>query len=224
MRIGWICASGRGPTVPPDKALRVLGDHGHHSSILCLLHSEPIRRWFDEELEWTDRRLEATLDLASPSIRNLILRIGYEMRRPGIATQIMTSCSLWGDRDRDISARCRDHRCSDERRTHSLAAADHRRVVADRCDAPTLAELAGLCDLSVRQLARGFRTSRGCSIGEYVARSQIGHAKRLLASDEGIKSVAYTLGFASPSNFSTAFRRATGQTPRQFRRSLHKGE
>src|SRR3546814_18606710 len=32
-------------------------------------------------------------------------------------------------------------------------------------DAPTLTELAELCKLSVRQLTRGFRASRGCSIG-----------------------------------------------------------
>ena len=86
-------------------------------------------------------------------------------------------------------------------------------------NAPTLAELAGLCNLSVRQLTRGFRASRGRSIGEYVAQSQIDHAKRFLAGDESIKSIAYSMGFASPSTFSNAFRRATGQTPRQFRQS-----
>jgi AraC family transcriptional regulator len=91
--------------------------------------------------------------------------------------------------------------------------------LAQRRAAPSLAELAGLCDLSVRHLARGFRASRGCSLGEYVAQSQIGHAKRLLATDESVKSIAYSLGFASPSGFCFAFRNATGQTPRQFRQS-----
>jgi len=97
------------------------------------------------------------------------------------------------------------------------------RIIDDRLAAcraaPTLTELAGLCRLSVRQLTRGFRASRGCSIGEYVARSQLDHAKQLLATEESIKSIAYSMGFTSPSNFSTAFRRATGQTPRQFRQS-----
>jgi AraC family transcriptional regulator len=144
------------------------------------------------------------------------------MRRPGIATQIMTEL-IAGQIAIEMfrhGAAITDGPTRGGLTPWRLRIIDER--LAERCDAPTLAELAGLCDLSVRQLARGFRTSRGCSIGEYVARSQIGHAKRLLASDESIKSVAYTLGFASPSNFSSAFRRATGQTPREFRRSLRK--
>lgn len=84
-------------------------------------------------------------------------------------------------------------------------------------EVPSLDELATLCNLSVRQLTRGFRVRRGYSIGEYVANSRINGAKRLLASGENIKAVAYLLGFSSPSAFSYAFRRATGMTPGEFR-------
>jgi AraC family transcriptional regulator len=86
--------------------------------------------------------------------------------------------------------------------------------------APTLEELAKLCNLSVRQLTRGFRASRGRSIGEHVAQCRIENAKRLLATDESVKAIAYSLGFSSPSSFSFAFRRATGETPREFRQRL----
>ncbi|MET0178987.1 MAG: helix-turn-helix transcriptional regulator, partial [Novosphingobium sp.] len=82
---------------------------------------------------------------------------------------------------------------------------------------PTLDELARLCSVSSRQLTRGFRGSRGCSIGEYIATSRIDLAKRLLGSADSIKAIAFQLGFTSPSSFSFAFRRATGSTPRQFR-------
>ena len=48
-------------------------------------------------------------------------------------------------------------------------------------------------------------------------------AKRLLASDDSIKSIAFALGFVSPSSFSYAFGRATGITPLRFRqRQLRK--
>ena len=36
--------------------------------------------------------------------------------------------------------------------------------LADDPSAPPLGELADLCDLSVRQLTRGFKVSRACSI------------------------------------------------------------
>jgi AraC family transcriptional regulator len=82
---------------------------------------------------------------------------------------------------------------------------------------PTLSELAQACNMSVRQLTRAFRASRGCSIGDYIAQCRIDHAKRMLASDQSIKAVAYALGFSSPSSFSYAFRSATGQTPREYK-------
>jgi AraC family transcriptional regulator len=82
---------------------------------------------------------------------------------------------------------------------------------------PTLSELATLCNLSVRQLTRAFRASRGRSIGDYVEQSRLDQAKCLLATEASVKSIAYSLGFASPSSFSFAFRRATGETPREFR-------
>jgi AraC family transcriptional regulator len=93
------------------------------------------------------------------------------------------------------------------------------RFVEER-DAPTLSELAGLCGVSVRQLTRGFRVSRGCSIGEYIAERRIARAKHSLLGGETIKAIAYSLGFATPSSFCYAFRKATGETPRQFTQKM----
>jgi AraC family transcriptional regulator len=42
----------------------------------------------------------------------------------------------------------------------------------------------------------------------------------LLATDQSVKAIAYSLGFASPSSFSYAFRRASGETPREFRQRV----
>jgi AraC family transcriptional regulator len=74
--------------------------------------------------------------------------------------------------------------------------------------------------LSVRQLTRGFRVSRGCSIGDHVAQSRLTNAKRLLATEQSVKAIAYSLGFSSPSSFSYAFRRSVGETPRDFRQRV----
>jgi AraC family transcriptional regulator len=82
--------------------------------------------------------------------------------------------------------------------------------------APTIAELSELCKISPRQLQRGFRVSRGCSIGHHIEHCRIENAKRLLQRGEAIGNVATALGYASQSSFSFAFRRATGSTPLQF--------
>jgi AraC family transcriptional regulator len=72
----------------------------------------------------------------------------------------------------------------------------------------------------VRQLTRGFHGSRGCSVGDYIANLRLDHAKRLLSTDQSIKAIAQALGFSSPSSFCSAFRRATLETPMQFRHSV----
>ena len=42
----------------------------------------------------------------------------------------------------------------------------------------------------------------------------------LRQTDMPLKQIAYQLGFSSPSNFSTAFRRSSGLSPAKFRRSV----
>jgi AraC family transcriptional regulator len=92
--------------------------------------------------------------------------------------------------------------------------------LAEPREPPTLAELAELCRMSVRQLTRGFRTSRGCSVGDHLAEVRIDAAKRRLSSSqESIKTIATSLGFSSQSSFTAAFRRATGGvTPNEYRK------
>jgi AraC family transcriptional regulator len=57
-----------------------------------------------------------------------------------------------------------------------------------------------------------------------VERCRVEHARRLLAADQSVKAIAYSLGFASPSGFCFAFRRATGETPREFRQRARRIE
>jgi AraC family transcriptional regulator len=203
--------------VPEGETLHVRGNCEPGTGIACLLHAAPIRALLEDDLAWTDRRLEASLDIRSLNIQNLMLRLGEEARHPGFASHMLAE---------QIAAQMAielfryGNTITDTTRPTGLAPWQLRIIderISEERAAPTLAELASLCNLSVRQLARGFRASRGSLIGEYVAQSQIDYAKRLLTTDEPIKSIAYSLGFASPSSFSHAFRRATGLTPREFR-------
>jgi AraC family transcriptional regulator len=204
--------------VPPGQTMQARTDGGTpQDSILCRLQPEAVGQWFEDRFEWTDRRLEASLDIGSGNIRSLLLRLAAEMRRPGFASQVLFEL-ITAQLAIELARYC----TSVEEGPATAGLAPWRlRLIEDRLkevgEAPTLAELAGLCNLSVRQLTRAFRASRGRSIGDHVAQSRIDYAKQLLGTDQSVKAIAYSLGFASPSSFSFAFRRATGETPREFR-------
>lgn len=207
--------------LPPKQTFRVKSDGGpSQASIVCHLKPAALHKWFDSKLEWTDYRLEAGLDIGDANLRWLLLRLANELRSPGFASDAMVEL-LVGQISLELGRYCMAIR---ERPTQGALAPWRMRLIEERLGAadeaskpPTLGELADACNMSVRQLTRAFRASRGCSIGDFIAECRIDHAKRMLASDQSIKAVAYALGFASPSSFSYAFRSATGQTPREYK-------
>jgi AraC family transcriptional regulator len=210
--------------VPPGETLHVRSETGgNQSSIVCELDASAVDQWLDAPIEWTDRRLEAGLDLAIPHIRSCLFRLGQEAREPGPESTAITELVV-GQLAIEVARYCR---AIAEGPVSGGLASWRLRLIEERLHmagpVPTLGALAEICNISIRQLTRGFRTSRGCSIGDHIAQSRIEFAKRRLASDDSIKTIAFELGFASPSSFSYAFRRSTGSTPRQFRhRQLRK--
>ena len=207
--------------VPPGQAVHIKSDScGPQESIICLLHVDAIGQWLGTSIDWTDRRLEASLDISSGTIRHLLLRMAEEARNPGLRSEMLVEL-LAGQLTIELGRYCdavMDGPVSGGLASWRLRLIDER--LEEVREPPTLTELAELCSMSVRQLTRGFRTSRGCPIGEYVMKSRIERAKRLLSADKSLKSIAYAVGFASTSSFSYAFRQATGLTPRQFRQRM----
>lgn len=207
--------------LPAGEPLQARSDGGSpQSSLLCLMNPGSIREWFDEELQWTDQRLRASLDIRESSIRSLLLRLVDELRHPGFAGDTLIELII-AQLAIELSRYCVS--VTDSGHRGGLASWRLRLIeerVRDEGEAPTLAELAELCQLSVRQLTRGFRESQGCSVGDYVARCRIEQAQALLATDSSIKAIAYTLGFSSPSSFCYAFKRSTGESPGQYRQRL----
>jgi AraC family transcriptional regulator len=209
--------------LPPGEPLQLQTAGGRHASLICALKAEAVDRWFPPDYEWNDRRLEACLDLSSANIRGLLLRLALELRRPGVASEALTESIVF-----QLSIEIARYLVAISEPTEMGGLATWRLRTIDRRlgepgEPPSLAELAELCNMSVRQLTRGFRTSRGCSIGDYMAQSRMEAAKRRLSSGESIKTIAISMGYASQSNFAFAFRRATGVTPSEFRTRLLRG-
>ncbi len=85
---------------------------------------------------------------------------------------------------------------------------------------PDLAQLANRIGVSERQL-RFALTRAGTSYQAIVREARVAHANTMLQNpDIPISTVAYRLGYADPANFTAAFKRWTGQTPRAARKDL----
>jgi AraC family transcriptional regulator len=204
--------------VPPGEALHVRTDTStNQASIVCEIQADAIDQWLDGGIEWTDRRLAAVLNIAHPHIRACMGRLAQEARHAEHGSDVLAALVL-DQLAIEVARYCQA--VAEGPLTGGLASW-RLRLIDERLEqpgpAPPLEELAALCNTSIRQLTRGFRTSRGCTIGDHIAQTRIETAKRQLGSTESIKAIAFGLGFASPSSFSYAFRRATGSTPRQFR-------
>jgi AraC family transcriptional regulator len=203
--------------IPPGEELHIKGGAGEQAALTCRLQAEALHAILGEELEWTDRRLADALDISNSRIRNLLFRLAEEVRHPGFAGAQMFEF-LSGQLAVELGRFCVEvveRSMSGGLSSWRLRLIDER--LSDDPTAPGLQELADLCSVSVRQLTRGFRASRGSSLGDYIEQRRMETAKRLLMGGDSVKAIAFTMGFASPSSFTYAFRRAVGISPSHFR-------
>jgi AraC family transcriptional regulator len=84
---------------------------------------------------------------------------------------------------------------------------------------PSLGGLAESVGVHPVTLARAFRQTFGCTVGEYVRRLRIERAAlQLTETDLSLAEIALAAGFSDQSHFSNLFRRHTGLSPFKFRR------
>jgi AraC-like DNA-binding protein len=83
-----------------------------------------------------------------------------------------------------------------------------------------LQRLAAQCGLSAYHYLRVFAHVLGVTPHQYLVRSRLRSAARMLAEGErSVTEIALDAGFADLSNFVRSFRRAAGVSPREFRRA-----
>jgi AraC-like DNA-binding protein len=90
-------------------------------------------------------------------------------------------------------------------------------AIHDRPHEPwTLQELARVACMSRAAFAEHFRAVLGVPPGEYLSRSRIALAGRLLRQGMPVKLVSMRAGFTSPSSFTRAFTAQMGSSPRAW--------
>jgi transcriptional regulator GlxA family with amidase domain len=87
---------------------------------------------------------------------------------------------------------------------------------ANPADERTLQEFGRAVGASERTLSRLFRRQAGMSFPQWRAQFRLQHALLLLADGTPVTTTALACGWANPSAFIGAFRRAFGATPSKF--------
>ena len=83
-----------------------------------------------------------------------------------------------------------------------------------------LADLSAVVHMSPYHFARLFKRSTGVPPHQFLLRHRIDEARELLAAQRvPIAEIARSVGFRTPSHFTTTFRRVTGMTPSAYRSS-----
>lgn len=94
-------------------------------------------------------------------------------------------------------------------------------IARNYCEKLSIQKLARLCDLSLRQFERKFRTYFNLSPREYIIKMRILDACALLRKNSRpIGDIALDLGFYDQSSFTRQFKKAIGLTPLQYQKQF----
>jgi AraC family transcriptional regulator len=194
---------------------------GIRKDFCCVFPKTRFERLMSCPIEWSEPNLRETVNLQSPNIRMAVLRMGREVMWPGFATSVVLD-SLASLIAVDLQRHFRRERVLAKPSSRLLRKRDIDQVDefirAHLAQEIRVDDLAKIFQLSARHFSRLFKVTTGVTIASYVAKVRFDIAQdMLLHTCTPIKSIAYRVGFTSVSNFTTAFKRASGVTPSIFR-------
>lgn len=199
---------------PPGED-HVVNFHGAGARIFSF-HVKP--HWAERVRDYTDA-LDSPADFRGGPPAWLAVRLYVEFREPdrfsplafeGLALEIVATVSR-----RVAPAEGKPPRWLG-RVTEMLRASPSGEVTLKR-----VAEEAGVHPVYA---ARQFRRHHRCTVGEYVRRLRVEAACREISgTDAPLSEIANRVGFYDQSHLTNAFKRLTGMTPAEYRRSFRRG-
>ena len=85
----------------------------------------------------------------------------------------------------------------------------------------TLAQLSELSGINSRDVSRSINLVAGMPFNDYINQFRVEHVKaNMLSANTNLLDLAYAAGFSSKATFNQAFKKVTGVTPSEYRRSM----
>ncbi len=204
--------------VPAGVLIEASGPGGERRVASCTMEPGILPADFDRgDLS----HLALCCDIRDPHIHAAMQRMAREAMTPGFAHDILIDALATGVRV-DLARYLARAAQSVQGHVGMLAPWQLRRLedhvqTADG-GGMRIADLAALLDMSPGHLVRTFRKTTGRTVHQFVEEARLARARVMLGETAlPLKQIAARLGFATPSSFSLAFRRATGVTPGRYR-------
>lgn len=211
--------------LPPGCPVRLFPVGHPLSVLLCIFDEQHFERVTGtSRAEW-DEHLGSLVTMRNQRLETLMQEMLAELQQPGFGQALLVESVA----NMMMIELARYKRILEDRaRAQRQALAPWQlRTIEQRIDEstergyPSLAELAELCGISQGHLTRSFKAATGWQIHAYISNERFSTAKYLLSTTGlSCEEVAARLDFKSAAYFSTAFRRATGMTPSEFRRDF----
>jgi AraC family transcriptional regulator len=195
-------------------------------NVECMFEKDWLERVTEGRFE-SINELRPYFDLRHEGVDHAVRRLMRELLEPGFASNVLVE-SLGISIAVDI-ARIFNNVHEEDESKGALSAARLRRIqeFVDSFDegCPTLSDIAKQCGISPAHLRRVYKATTGQTVHNYIEEVRVNRARRLLLeSPLPLKVISYKLGFCHPSAFSFAFKKMTGEAPRDFRDRYANGQ
>ena len=213
---------GRLNFMPPNSERIVRWTTGRRQAVVCVMDPRRLGVLGAADWRWNDSDQARTLDVQNPKLQTGMQWLADEVAAPSFASELQISCIL-------TMLAIELYRFCDQGKAKNavpsgLLSNQQLSLLKELIECSvtdsnfSLETLAAACQMPARELSLMFKRTMGQTIRSYVAATHIRRAK-LLLDDANllVKQVAYRSGFRSAAAFGEAFRKATGQTPQQYR-------
>ena len=173
------------------------------------------------DARWTDRAREFSLRLDDSvhsdggSMSALMMKIYEEFDRPDSASPL----AIEGLAMETLAAVSRYHTHYPGRGPQRWLMRAEEMLRESFTEHLSLTQIASAVGVHHVYLAREFRRSQGCTVGEYIRRLRIDEAcRQITTSQQTLTAIATGAGFSDQSHFSRTFKRLIGMTPTDYKR------